>query len=88
METFGLSLDPNRFSVGESKVKFPYQALGLDMEKFFTVKDKPRIWSNFYKVHESKIRVAFELCQKKYNVTQDPKYKNYNYYCGVLKNLK
>ena len=87
METFNLGIDPSKYLPVKQKVEFSYQALGLDMQEFFPIKDRPRIWGSFYKYDERKLRDAFITCQKQFKATHDDKFRNINYLIGIVKRL-
>jgi hypothetical protein len=88
METFNLGVNPDKYLViKKSKIDFSYQELGLEMQEFFPLKDRPRIWGSFYKYDERKIRDAFITCQKQFRATNDNKFKNINYLIGIVKKL-
>lgn len=92
METFNLGVNPDKYLViKKSKIDFSYQELGLEMQEFFPLKDRPRIWGSFYKYDERKIRDAFYLCFKKYNDKNEKKrekYREFSYCIGIIKKIK
>lgn len=60
----------------DKRVEYSFQALGIEMEKFFGNK---KVWPLFYKFKEEDMRLAFEEC-KKYNKPYVP------YLIKVIKN--
>lgn len=84
METFNIeNLIKQRFEVPvhSKKIEYEYQALGLEMQEFFPIKDRPRLWMTFFTANftERLIRDAFKECQIR-NI------KNINYLITIINN--
>ncbi len=60
----------------DKRINYSYQALGVEMEKFFGNK---KCWPLFYRYKEEDLRLAFQEC-KKYNKPYIP------YLIKVIKN--
>lgn len=63
------------------KIKYRYQELGLEMQKWFPQQEHGFMWSLFYRYHEDDIREAYRKIQftNKHSVP---------YLIGIIKNLK
>lgn len=82
MEKFSIEdLIKNIQTQPKKRIDYSFQDLGLELQDWFPVKDKSRVWSIFYKVGytEELIRYSFKECKKR-NI------KNINYMITIIKN--
>ncbi len=82
---------PQSISALPERVEYASDILKVDMQKFFSPKDKKEralLFGAFSKYHHGKIRDAFITCEKGWKATEDMKFKSILYMIGIVRNLK